>query len=403
MSPEVVGEEYVRLALAIDEHSPGYIEAYFGPAAWQEQAQTEGPRALPELAQQAALLADTIATADGLDEQRREFLTRQVKAMQTSLRLLLGESMALADEVESLYDVRPSWVEESLFAETYRLLDELLLPGDSLRERVAQRKQGLELSAAQLSQLIPSIHRQLRQLSRDRFPLPEEESVEFAFVQDQPWMAYNWYQGRGRSQIEINTDSKLYITDLVNLVAHEAYPGHHTEFSIKDFQLGQQAGRVEHCLALVNAPSCVVSEGIATCALASVLSDEEWVAWHAAEIFPMAGLAHLDAQRERMIELALERLNGVYGNAAFLLHEQGAGEARVRAYLQQYGLLTEQEADHMIGFMSAPLDRAYIFTYYWGQKLVEELFAVKGERPYWYARLLTEAVTPTLIRQWTQA
>ncbi len=403
MSPEIIGEGYVRLALAIDQHNPSYIEAYFGPAAWQEQAQMDGPRPLPELAQQAALLADAIANADGLDAQRREFLTRQVKAMQTSLRLLLGESMALADEVELLYDVRPSWVEESLLEETYRLLDELLPPGDSLRERMAQRKQGLELSATQLPQLIPSILRQLRQLSRDRFPLPEEESVEFAFVQDQPWMAYNWYQGRGQSQIEINTDSKLYITDLVNLVAHEAYPGHHTEFSIKDFRLGQQAGRVEHCLALVNAPSCVVSEGIATCALASVLSDEEWVAWHAAEIFPMAGLAHLDARRERMIEQALEQLNGAYGNAAFLLHEQGAEEARVRDYLQRYGLLTEEEADHMIRFMSSPLDRSYIFTYYWGQQLVEGLLAAKGERPYWYARLLTEAVTPTLIRQWTQA
>lgn len=403
MSPEVVGEEYVRLALAIDQHIPGYIEAYFGPAEWQEQAQTDGPRPLPELAQQASRLAAAIADAAVWDDQRREFLTRQVVAMQTSLRLLQGETLALADEVELLYDVRPTWVEESLFEETYRLLDELLPPGGTLRERVARRKQGLALSPAQLQQLIPFIHRQLRQLSRARFPLPEEESVEFVFVQDQPWMAYNWYQGRGRSQIEINTDVPLYITDLVNLVAHEAYPGHHTEFSIKDSRLAQQDGRVEHCLALVNAPSCVVSEGIATCALASVLSDEEWAAWHAAEIFPMVGLAHLDAQRERMIELALEQLNGVYGNAAFLLHEQGAAAARVRAYLQEYGLLTEQEADHMIGFMSAPLDRAYIFTYYWGQKLLEGLFAVKGERPYWYARLLTEAVTPTLIRQWTQA
>lgn len=403
MTPEMIGKEYVRLALAIDQHNPGYIEAYFGPAEWQEQAQTEVPRPLPELARQAAQLAGTIAYADEMDERRREFLTRQVLAMQTSLRLLQGETLALADEVAWLYDVRPAWVEESLFAETYRLLDELLPPGDTLRARVAQRKEGLQLSAAQLSQLIPLIHRRLRQLSRDRFPLPEAESVAFVLVQDQPWMAYNWYQGQGRSQIEINTDASLYITDLVNLVAHEAYPGHHTELAIKDFRLAQQAGRVEHCLTLVSAPSCVVSEGIATCALAAILPDEEWVAWHAAEIFPLAGLAHLDAARELLIEQALEQLNGAYGNAAFLLHEQGATAAQVRDYLQQYGLLTEAEADHLIRFMSSPLDRSYIFTYYWGKKLVEGLLAVKGERPYGYAQLLTEAATPTLIRQWTQA
>jgi hypothetical protein len=32
--------------------------------------------------------------------------------------------------------------------------------------------------------------------------------------------------------------------------------------------------------------------------------------------------------------------------------------------------------------------------------MLQALFALKQERPYWYARLLTEAVTPTQIRQW---
>ena len=31
MSTESIAEEYVRLALAIGQHLPGYIDAYFGP------------------------------------------------------------------------------------------------------------------------------------------------------------------------------------------------------------------------------------------------------------------------------------------------------------------------------------------------------------------------------------
>jgi len=98
MSRENVGREYVRLALALDQHLPGYIDAYFGPPDWQEQAKTEGPRPLPELAQQASMLAVEIANTDTLDNQRQEFLARHVLAMQTSLRLLQGERMALVDE-----------------------------------------------------------------------------------------------------------------------------------------------------------------------------------------------------------------------------------------------------------------------------------------------------------------
>jgi hypothetical protein len=400
MSHEVIGEEYVRLALALDQHMPGYVDAYFGPPEWQAQAKTDGPRPLPELAQKASGLAAAIANANTLDGQRKDFLARYVSAMQTSLRLLQGERMALVEEVEALYDVRPTWIDEALFEEAHRVLDELLPSGDTLRERMALRKQALEVSVEQVKQVLPLIHQQFRHLSRARFPLPEDEALDFTFVQNQPWGAYNSYLGRCQSRIEINTDLPLYINALADLVAHEAYPGHHTELSIKESQLVEQAGHVEHSVIPINAPSCVVSEGIATCALTTILPDEAWVAWHAEEIFPRAGLKHLDAQREHMIDQALEHLAGLDGNAAFLLHDQGAEADTVGSYLQHYGLRTEREARKGIEFLSNPLYRSYIFTYYWGKKMLKALFALKQETTHWYARLLTEAVTPAQIRQW---
>lgn len=403
MTHETIGEAYVRLALALDQHLPGYVDAYFGPPEWQEQAKTEGPRPLPELAQQAAVLAAAVAAHGTLDSQRQEFLGRHVSAMQSSLRLLQGDTMTLADEAEALYDVRPTWVEEAQFEEAQRRLDDLLPPGSSLRERMDRRKQALEVPVEQVRQLLPLIQQHLRRLSHERFPLPADESFDVTFTQNQPWLAYNWYLGGGRSRIEINTDLPLHINDLADIVAHEAYPGHHTELAIKENRLVRQAGRVEHSLNLLYAPAAVVSEGVATCALSTVLSDEAWVAWHAEEIFPRAGFKHLDAQRERMIDQTVEHLAGVNGNAAFLLHEQGAAAETVVNYLQHYGLLTEPEARKRIEFISSPLDRAYIFTYYWGKQLLQELFDLKQEEASWFIRLLTEAVTPTQIRQWMLA
>jgi hypothetical protein len=230
--------------------------------------------------------------------------------------------------------------------------------------------------------------------------LPGDEALDFTFVQHQPWGANNRYLGRCRSWIEINTDLPLYINALANLVAHEAYPGHHTELSIKESQLVHQAGQVEHSVIPINAPSCVVSEGIATCALTTILADDAWVAWHAEEIFPRVGLKHIDAQREYLIDQALEPLAGISGNAAFLLHDQGAQADTVGSYLQHYGLRTEQEARKGIEFLSNPLYRSYVYTYNWGKKMLQALFARKQERTHWYARLLTEAVTPAQLRQW---
>ena len=39
-----ISQRFVRLALALDRHIPGYIDAYFGPPEWKEQSIAHGPR-----------------------------------------------------------------------------------------------------------------------------------------------------------------------------------------------------------------------------------------------------------------------------------------------------------------------------------------------------------------------
>ena len=75
------------------------------------------------------------------------------------------------------------------------------------------------------------------------------------------------------------------------------------------------------------------------------------------------------------------------------------GIPEIKAYAQKYGLHTEQEAEHLIRFISNPLDRSYIFTYFAGRELLEELFA-RGDRYGYFARLLTEPVTPGQVQGW---
>src|SRR5512138_1116082 len=98
MTEQHLGQEFVRLALAIDEHLPGYVDAYFGPEEWKAAVAKDGKLPLPDLTEQAARLANDIAQANDMDAQRRDFLSRQVTAMQMSLRLLAGETISLAEE-----------------------------------------------------------------------------------------------------------------------------------------------------------------------------------------------------------------------------------------------------------------------------------------------------------------
>jgi len=298
--------------------------------------------------------------------------------MQTMLRILGGESLTLTDEVEGLFDVHPVWADEQTFAEAHRALEEFLPPGPTIQERMAAHNLATEIPVARAEPLLHVIIAELRRRTQARFPLPDGESFELRIVKNQPWSAYNWYLGDFHSRIDVNTDLPRHITGLVDLMAHEGYPGHHTEHSLKEARLARERGYTEFRVTPLYGPSCVVSEGIAMRAATVVLADEEWVAWHADELLPRAGLGHLDAAHEHAIIKAAEALGAVYGNAAMLLHEHSASPDEVLAYLRRYGLMREEEARQSLRFLTPRLDAAYVFNYDYGAKLLDALFAVRG-------------------------
>lgn len=394
-----LGVDFVKIALAINEHLSGYVDSYFGPDEWMQQAKGVGKLPLHDLTEKVDHLANDISHTDGMDVQRKDFLARQVTAMQMSLRLLNGEKVSLAEEVHALYDVQPQWKDESNFEEAHRELDQVLPAGESLMERNEKWKKSLEISIEKVQELLPLITGKLRELTRKKFKLPEEESFVVEFVSNQPWGAYNWYLGGCRSRIDINTDLPSRISMLPELIAHEAYPGHHTELAIKEEKLIRQKKYHEHVLTLINSPSCVIAEGVATSALKTVLTDSELEDWYREEILPRAGLTDIDPKMILEINRAGHKMAGLWGNAAFMLHDQNKNTNEIRSYLQEYGLHTEKEAEQAIRFISNPLYRSYIFTYHVGYDLLEELFSHR-DRDEYFARLLEEPVTPSQVRQW---
>jgi hypothetical protein len=394
-----LGEEFVRLALAIEQHLPGYVDSYFGPDEWMAQAKQAGKVPLRDLTERADRLAMDLSYATELDPQRRDFLSRQVSAMQMSLRLLSGEKISLAEEAQGLYDVRPEWKDESNFEEAHKEWDQALPPGGSLSERLQAWRLSLEISVEKVQEILPVIINKLRALTRQRFGLPKGENFSLQFVSDQPWSAYNWYLGGYQSRIDFNTDLPMRVSGLADLVAHEGYPGHHTELSIKEEKLIRERQYHEHTLTLINSPSCVISEGIATSALEMIITEADLEDWYREEILPLAGMAHIDAKRLIEIGKASRKLEGLVGNAAFMLHDQKKSEAQIIHYLQKYGLRTEKEAQQSIRFISSGIDRSYIFTYHMGYDLLEELFA-HGNREAYFRRLLEEPVTPGQVREW---
>jgi hypothetical protein len=198
--------------------------------------------------------------------------------------------------------------------------------------------------------------------------------------------------------VEINTDLPIYAHNLPALVAHEGYPGHHTEHALKDQLLYHERGYAEHAIQLINTPECVISEGIAVLAEDFGFGDKDGADWLATNLPIIAGIS-LDPDLHRRVGRASRNLRSVASNAALRFHRDGQSEREVIQYLQHYGLATEAEATKRFSFISDRLWRPYVFTYSVGRELMSAWLdrLPESERLAGYRRLLTDQWTPSQL------
>ncbi|MGH2531668.1 MAG: hypothetical protein ACRDJW_05120 [Thermomicrobiales bacterium] len=400
---DALSQEYVALAYGIERRVPGYVDAYFGPPEVKAATLAGDSSEAQALVERAHALAARVATGDYMGERTR-YLAAQVRAMLATCRRLAGEELSYLDEVRDCFDVEPARTPETAFNDAIAELDELL-PGDGeVHTRMIAWRATYEVSPETARTMIDVIADETRRRTAAFVDLPAGEAVAFAFVAGQPWSGYNWYLGNARSRVEINTDNPIRAHELPGLIAHEAYPGHHTEHALKEHLLYQERGYGEHAIQLINTPECVISEGIATLAESVIFTPEDLAAWLAETVYPAAGVSG-DPAREAAIQRAQRALRPVSANAALLLHHEGATEDEVVAYLMRYGLRPEQEARHSLGFIRDPLWRAYIFTYHTGRDLLGRWLeaAPAAERQARFRTLLSEQIAPSRVRDWMAA
>lgn len=396
------GEDYVRLGLRLERAVPGFVDGYFGPPDLKAEVDGEGPPVPADLVRAALRLADALP-AQGYDSMRAAYLARQVRAMETVSRQLAGETFSLVEEVERCFDVRVERTPEAVFEAALALYD-AALPGDgSLAERMEAQRRRQELPRDKVH-LIPGLMTatmaEVRRRTAAFVDLPNGEGVDIVTVTNQPWGAYNWYLGDYRSRIELNTDLPTNLAQLPETMAHEGYPGHHTEHALKEARLYRDQGHLENSILLINTPECVIAEGIATTAADMLFAPGEARAWVEQHIYPVVGLAPDDVDAEAL-RRAGEMLAGVRGNAVFLLHVDGRSDDDVAAYLMRYSLLNEARARKALEFLKSPLWRAYAFTYIEGRRLMQPL--LQGpDRHAVFHRLLTEPVYPSLLVEWAK-
>jgi hypothetical protein len=383
---------YVVLGLSFDSLVPGFVDAFTGDPALRRHV-ASNPRASELVGGADELLAEL--PSSGLAADREAFLRAQLIGLRTSSRVLAGEPIGFVQQVQDYFQAMPEMGDEAAYADAHRQLD-ALLPGDgSLGERYTAYRAANECPPDRLPAAVAALSSVLRDRVRATYPLVEHEVVDYEVVGGKPWSGFNYYLGDYRSTVAINSDLPVGLGSLPALVAHESYPGHHTEHCRKEQLL---ADRPEMHVFLVNTPECLMAEGLADLGLLAVGLESGW-GLLAQEVYADLGIG-FDGARAEAIAVAARQLGSLGQDAALLLHDRGADADEVAAYLQRWGLQPPERARKQLEFLTDPLWRAYVSTYVEGERLLRGWLA---DRPAGepvevrFTRLLDEALTPAAL------
>lgn len=395
--PELV-RRYVELGLRLGRHNPDIVDSYYGPADWRRVIDAEPVHDAGALVEDARQLiveldADASSADHQLDIQRRHWLRSQTVGLHTVARLLRGDHVDYLDEVELCFGVRPERIDPDEVREAQRGLDAALRgPANTaaapLAERTAAMRDRHVIPVDRLRAVIDNLASELRERTAAAFGLPEGESVTFDLVSDKPWSGFNVYQGDFRSLVTINTDLPVLSTSIAHLVAHEAYPGHHTEGCHKEAGLVRRGDRVEQTIALIGTPACLLAEGLADLGLEALMGPDTVGA--VAPMLADAGV-HYEVESVAALTHFSEVMARARGTLAIQLHADGRSVDDVIATAADWFVVDHARATQMVRFLTDPTWRAYVFCYAEGHRLCRAF--MKGD-PQRFARLLDEQLTP---------
>jgi hypothetical protein len=390
-----LAEEYVRLVLAVGQHDPDYVDAFYGPPEWRLAAVK---RPLAELGAEAGNLATRLATsvpapaAELLVVLRHRYLTRQLEALRTRLAMLGGRKLTFDEESKALYDAVAPHHDAREFEQVLAQLEKLLPGNGTLLERYTRFRDAYVIPPARLEATFKAAIEACRRRTLAHVTLPPEESFTVEYVTNKSWSGYNWYQGHYRSLIQVNTDLPIFADRAIDLACHEGYPGHHVYNVLLEKTLVRDRGWPEFQVYPLFSPQSLIAEGTANFGIDVAFPPADRLTLEREVIFPAAGLDPAGASRYYDVMGLVDRLSYAGNEAARRYIDGEIDAAGATAWLERYGLYATARAQQRIRFIDQY--RSYVINYNLGRDMVAHYVdAHAGGTPDARWRVFTELLS----------
>ena len=400
-SLSAAARDYVVLQLAIGEKEEGYIDAFYGDDKLKAEALSLAKASdLPTLANTARTLQGRIGGLASEEPRRAKFLSAQLTAAATRLRMLQGEQLRFADEAEGLFGVRPD-IRPLASYDPLLARIEALVPGPgTLADRVEAYQNRFTIPRDRLDAVFRNAIAACRTASGRFITLPPTERFDLAFVNGKSWSGYNYYLGDYKSRIEINTDLPIRLSRAIDLGCHEGYPGHHVLNVLLEERLARGKGWAEFTVQPLYSPQSILSEGSANYGIDLAFPGERKTRYEAAVLAPLAGLAGADVARYDRLLDAIQALGTARNTIAQQFLDGAIDEAEAIRLTQRYQLVSEARARQSIAFTRQY--RSYVINYTIGREMVArdiERFPDEAARWKRMEQLLSEPTLPSDLQR----
>lgn len=382
-----IAESYVKLVLAVGQHEPDYVDAYYGPPEWRTAAEAQGKRPLGQIRSEAATLLAEVqaltppATGDDarMRQLRHDYLTRQLGSLVARVDLLRGKKMSFDEESKALYDAVAPHNTEAYFQETIDELD-ALLPGEgTVSQRLDRFRQKYVIPLDKVDAVFQAAVAECRRRTAPHVELPPGESFVTEYVKDKPWSGYNWYKGGYHSVIQVNTSNPIFIDRAVDLACHEGYPGHHLYNALLEKNLVRDRGWPEFSIYALYSPQSLIAEGTANFGIEAAFPGPERLKYEKETLYPLAGLDPATADVYDRAQKLNKRLLYAGNEAARRLIDGEINREQAIDWLQKYGLYARPWAEQRVRFIEHY--RSYVINYNLGQDIVQEHIERNGGTP----------------------
>lgn len=381
-APEGIGEQIVQIVGAISLITE---RDYDDPTMLANYSLQKIEEMKPDKI--AAMARNVKAAVKDMPGREGMYLNGMIDAFEMFARILDGEKIPYKDAIRVMQQVElrpiPADKFEQITQTADRSLTDMGFEG-SVGQKVRTWLTQTALPGDQVSSYSEDLIRKAKEKTEKLIVkmAPGDGIDQVKTVRGVFWSGNSKYLGNFRGQLTFNIDKPWSVPTFGNVLCHEAYPGHQAFYSHWDDLYLQGKLPLEGAYySTAGNPANPMFEGSPECGL-------HFLGW---DDFTMDTPEISDEQKKifavgREI-LDLQRL--YQQQAAYLFHVEGAPREDVIAYMMKDGVFTQVEAENTLRFATHPVQQYYYPAYYYGHRLVWELYeAMPAEKREAFFRLL---------------